>query len=154
MFKRRRTLILVALALLVCICGQSLHTFGRRSCVSPEQCDRIQPGMSLDEVVAILGCPPGNHTAFDGFARWDGTSGGFSIAAQPDCQDWFVDCRPARVDESGYNLRHEAILVRVRFDEYAKVCDVLHDSAGHYLSPAPFARVRLWLAYRAAELGF
>jgi hypothetical protein len=158
MRKRRLVLALVAVALLAGAGGVALNALCARPCVTPERCGRIRPGMTLDEVVAILGCPPGNHSAFDGFTtdffwRTNGTSGG-CIPAEANCYDWFVDCQPPQAHEEGFILRHLAIVIRVRLDDRGRVSDIHSDDRVWYSSLPPFGRVKLWLWGVASRLGF
>jgi hypothetical protein len=66
MKKKKQLIILgcVAVVVFLLLLALGFHFDGnKKPVITWEQFDRIQPGMTYDEVVAILGCTPGDHTA-------------------------------------------------------------------------------------------
>lgn len=111
--------------------------------ISEEQVASIQVGMSLNDVEAILGCPPGNYTCRNDFLPIDMR---FYATEQQEIQapfkEWAADTpEPRYTDANGPN-RQEAIAVRVWFDEHDKVIDKCRMGISYTFHP-PFSWDRL-----------
>src|SRR5438105_600427 len=60
---RRRLLVALGVALAVLVAVGAVWRLTRQEMhIDEAHCDRIRPGMRLDEVEAILGGPPGDYT--------------------------------------------------------------------------------------------
>jgi hypothetical protein len=60
MTSRRRLLVLAVAGAAVALAVGAWWVWPR-SAITPENAARIQPGMTVEELEAILGCPPGNY---------------------------------------------------------------------------------------------
>jgi hypothetical protein len=116
--------------------------------ITEEQVERIQVGMALHEVEAILGCPPGNYTYRDDFLPLNMR---FYSTEQQELQapfmEWAADKpEPRYVDDNGPN-RQEAIGIRVWFDDDDKVIDKCRMGYSYtHCTPSLWDRVRRLLA--------
>ena len=71
----RRRLTLIAVLLLLMLCAFSLLWFGAGSMnggVNPETFSRIEKGMSMSDVIGILGAPPDGGKGAGGVDIWFG----------------------------------------------------------------------------------
>ena len=105
--RSRRTVFMLAAGLIVLLIPSLLLPTSRpKSAINQENFDRIQVGMTEDEVEAILGGPPGNYTdrrypmSYTGgsllYRSWIGDGGVISIGGSRDQDDpnapWRVSC--------------------------------------------------------------
>jgi hypothetical protein len=116
--------------------------------ITEEQVGWIQVGMTLHQVEAILGCPPGNYTYRDDFLpinmRLQSTE---HQELEASFKEWAADKpEPRYVDDNGPN-RQEAIGIRVWFDEDGKVIDKCRMGYAYtHRTPSLWDRVKRLLA--------
>jgi outer membrane protein assembly factor BamE (lipoprotein component of BamABCDE complex) len=85
-----------------------------RKLISFDQADQIKIGMTYDEVVAILGCPPGIYTATN--------SKPWHFHGPVDREKyWSADATKRLVQNAGKPNLQPAVDVIVRFDEQGKI---------------------------------
>jgi hypothetical protein len=152
MRRRRLILALVAAALLAVAGGVVWTVFRPRPYIIVEQVQRIQKGMTLEEVVATLGLPPGVPSDVS-----DGVLAvvGLGTAAVPPEEDtpveWFADYEPPHDDGLGH-FRHHGLGLTVRFNAQGRVTGWFAATTA-YLPLTASDRFQLWLSTTAAKLG-
>ncbi len=127
---RARTL-LIALALLAIGVGIYL-CLPKSPRFTEDQYERIQLGMTLAEVEAVLGCPPGNYAPVDLVSMARGK--------QPRT-DWAAD-----VPEPLFNDQQRALCIHVLFDADGKVKEK-HCTRMTYFPPTLLERLRAWVGW-------
>jgi hypothetical protein len=85
--------------------------------ITEEQFDKIQVGMTLAEVEAVLGCRPGNHTCHHAVPNID------TNQREQDFKEWAADTREPRHPDAIGSQGHEAVVVKVWFDTNGRVMD-------------------------------
>jgi hypothetical protein len=154
MRKRRLILAVVALAGLIAAAGVGLVALDRRRLITMEQYDRIQPGMTLAEVEAVLGLPPGDYASPD----WPRGMSARDVAKGLDLDRvavtrWVAECCPPFAEPGEVYRRRIVLEMRVFVDGRGKVIS----KDGHFIGyQSPSALEKVWDSLRAAraKLGF
>jgi hypothetical protein len=105
--------------------------------ITEDQVKRIQPGMTLTEVNAILGCRPGNYTWEERFLPLGGTGQSLELQNGKDrCKVWAADKPEPRYTDASGPDRQDAIVVRVWFDENGRVVGCVVWGSDTYSPPS------------------
>jgi hypothetical protein len=151
MRRRRRVLALVAVAMLAAAGGVALVTLDRRPRITSEQCERVHIGMTLEEVVAILGVPPGDYSYSETVEVFDRTFFGELDQDYASVRTWVADSETPRRLPDGQR-RHAALVIRVRIDSEGKVIGKRARSASYGDPPVSY-KIKRWLDSVRAKLG-
>lgn len=139
--KRTIAVGLIAAVLAACV----LIWLWRTPEITEEQVERIQVGMTLTEVNAILGCRPGNYTSVDHESPvwiWEGSK----VRHKYPFKKWATDKpEPQYIDAIGPN-RQVATLVYVWFDGTDRVVDKCSVDMPYTYRPSFWDRIRRFVS--------
>ena len=137
---RKKILLCIGVAVLV-LSGVFLLLRRDKPTITEEQVQKIQAGMSLNDVEAILGWSPGNYSRTDDplpIEFWERPGRTY--------RDWIADTPETQhTDSIGFDWQ-EVIIVRVWFDEQGKVIDKASSST-IYTPPSIWDRIRGFLKW-------
>jgi hypothetical protein len=151
--RRRLRLALVA-AFLVVAGTVAWATLSHRPLITREQYNRIQPGMTLADVEAVFGVPPGDYTSS---SRPPATNSG-SFPEGPPHPDgatfiqWAAEACTPQLQPGGNEHVRMALGIRVYFDEQGQVAskDVTFSK---YSSITALGQIRVWVRIARDKLG-
>jgi hypothetical protein len=111
--------------------------------ITEEQVNRIRPAMTLAEVGAVLGCPPGNHTCVHGYTGMAHLASAYGAHRKEAFKDWAADKPDDRFTVFGRDVQ-KGIAVRAWFDGDGRVIN--NSSVVYsYTSRSILDRIRRWL---------
>jgi len=106
--------------------------------ITDEQFDKIQVGMTLAEVNAVLSCTPGNHTCQRVFGCEPDTE-----HEDDQCKEWIADKPEPRYSDQDGPDRQDAISIIVWFDRSGAVVDKLRTPISYpYCPPSTWEEFR------------